>query len=469
MSKINDIILRKCNKSEGMHLSNNGALICRYIKNGILEQMEEVVVNNTDTSFDALIDHNDNVHIISGDNEGNILYIKKENEKWLRTYVISSTPEVNIDFNNFGIFQHYGNLSVIYTATQKDRTILCHQLLNGDSNKPNAVCELSERNKDVFYTVDSTGDVWLFCCEKKSSHFGAKKYIKEKNIWSDFYSIILDGKNITNFFVMSIEEKFYMSYKTSDGLKFRQFVKSELTAAEVKNKGREKLLSRRYMSNSSQPILRYEKDNIRLLWSSKAVVLSSNSTYNAENWQRMKEERINNTDILKTCKLCDANADSGDYDLFYISDNNICLYSHNDYFKKEKEKKRETVPEDAVKTPYAFMQKSRKDIEREKEQIMKQLGITKSNDFFEEETEKILSQREIQRFSSMDEKRQIKDNQPLKNKDVEILSELQKISKGLSELSGKIEKSNIIIMNTIQKRKSQDKKKKISVKVHKNH
>lgn len=469
MCRINDIILRKCDKSKGIHLSCNGALVCRYIKNGIVEQAEEVIINNTDTSFDALIDHHDNVHIISGDSKGNILYIKNENEKWLRAHIISSTPEINIDFNNFGIFRHGEKLSVIYTATQKNRTILCHQLLNNESGKLDAICDLSERNKEIFYIVDDAENAWIFCCEKNSCCFGVKKYIKEKNIWSEFYPIISDGENITDFFAISVGEKFYMSYKTNEGLKFRQLVKTELTATEnnatLKNRGREKLLSRRYTTNSSQPVLRCENNNIRLLWSSKTIVLSSNAAYNAENWQRMKEERIKNTDTVNTCKLCDANVDSINYDLFYISGSNICLYSYESYFKEER---RENVQMDVAKNPYTFMQKSREEIEREKEEIMKRLGITKSDDFFPSETEEMLSQREIQRFSSVNTKTQIKDDTQLKNKDDEILSVLRKISNGLSELSQKIEKSNRLIMNTTQNRKPQDKKKKILVKINKN-
>ena len=197
------------------------------------------------------------------------------------------------------------------------------------------------------------------------------------------------------------------------------------------------------------------------------IVLSSNATYNTENWQRMKEERIKNTDTVNTCKLCDANVDSIDYDLFYISGNDICLYSYKDYFKEER---RENMQIDTVKNPYSFMQKSREDIEKEKEKIMKQLGITKSNDSFELEDEQILSQKEIQRFSSAENTETTKHNSSLNTKDdLKIIEELQKISKELSVLSKKIENNDRIIMNEIQKRKPQNKKKKISVKVHKNH
>ena len=190
-----------------------------------------------------------------------------------------------------------------------------------------------------------------------------------------------------------------------------------------------------------------------LLWCSKKTVFYSYENKETGNWQRIKEESIDCDSTIEICRIRWDSSYKAGYDLMYIKDEKVNFYKNIYDLKKDREERR-------VKQNM----KSREEIEREKEQIMKQLGIAKSNDSFDLETEKNLINQEPHRFSSADGNAKKSTHEITKNKESEILNELKKICRNLDLLVDGMDK---IYKNNTRTGTATRKKKRISVKVHK--
>ena len=247
-------------------------------------------------------------------------------------------------------------------------------------------------------------------------------------------------------FVLDCEKTQCLCYKSNGGLLFGQII-------DGKKNEKSKLLSRRHGERACQPILIDEAERVGLLWCSKKTVFYSYENKETGNWQRIKEESIDCDSTIEICRIRWDSSYKAGYDLMYIKDEKVNFYKNIYDLKKDREERR-------VKQNM----KSREEIEREKEQIMKQLGIAKSNDSFDLETEKNLINQEPHRFSSADGNAKKSTHEITKNKESEILNELKKICRNLDLLVDGIDKIN---KNNTRTGTATRKKKRISVKVHK--
>lgn len=460
--KIDNIFLQKSTAGEGFYLqkTNENILMCRQILNGSISHKLTVVFDSPIQSFDAIIDSEDTVHIVLSDTKGNILHINNKENKWIKSYILNATPDVDIVFKNLYVFQHKATFSILYTARKGERNILCHQLIEENPQKPTVVSELSEHNDEIFLTSDNDGNIAAFFCEKALKTLGCKVFNVDNKQWSEFYSINIKVEKLSNLFVLNEKNIYFITYKTGDGLFLIQVEQTDIflnnTLRNQKN-GHEKLLSKRHTTDCLCPILRFKDGSLELFWSNGLMIFSSNANNRAENWQRIKEERVKTTDLIKICKLYNAESGITGYDIFYISNGKIKLYK-NEGFLEYKAEKAEKLPisENNIKT--------RETIEREKEEIMKRLGITKSNDSFELDGEDEWLTKEFHRFSTADKNNIPKQTLTSNFKIDEIITELKKINKELSVLSHIIGKDS---PKNQRKNKSKHNTKIILAKLHK--
>ncbi len=354
-----NIILKKKNGEDGFYLSRseNNELACREIIGGELAKMQSILssdINGTD--FDAIIDENDNLHIITGDKDGDVFYLRHSKERWERRCVLHAPKNSLTGTKDFFVFSQKQGLVLIYITWYKKEKVLCYQRLAEKIERPIAIAKISKERCEIFALQDTKGNISVFYIDEKSGELGRKKYIYEENKWSDFEVWETECGLSESIFAISKENKLYLCYKKRGNIAFRCIEDGQTIT-------KEQFLTQRHNKDCSKFVLDMKEKEVRLFWGNGQKIISANRAENNKRWSRLDKKTIENAKKIEVFKFCKMGTDAT-YGLGYLMSDRVFIADDSkEYFERRNAYKKVSNV------------KNKQKIETQKKLIREQLGI----------------------------------------------------------------------------------------------
>ena len=371
------IILKETGGDSGLYLCAENAALAAYDVSGGRLGGAQILGGCRGSVFDALIDGGNNIHILLGDDFGGITYIQRDGGRWSRGTLLKARDNGSARIGGVSIFRQNMLLSAVYTVLSDSGNIVCHQLINGGSGEVTAIDRIE--GERVFSVLDGDGSICVFYIPHKERKFGYRRLARGAADFGDF-TPVTDAADIREFFALPAPGRIYLCFKSGNEIRFKRIEYGIEGSALT----REVALTRRHGGGCLPPLLVRGERDIELIWGRGSFVFSSVSTNGGERWQRLTEERLEGAAELY--KICNA-ADGGcRYEIGCRADGRLKDCRGGEIFVKNAAAQNEVRAVGIRAEDFAGIEhknKSYDEIERQKEQIRKKLGITGGNDDFE--------------------------------------------------------------------------------------
>lgn len=464
----NNIILKKSNGRDGFYIFRSGGdeLLCRRITDGVISKQTDILFPGPVSDFDVTIDESDTLHIVFCNNDGSIVYMRNTKEKWTRGYLLKAKEKSDIRPKSFFVSKYKNEISVAYVIGQQDNKIVCCQTVGERIERPVALDSVCAENDSIFALQDLSGNILIFYTDKELK-FGYKRYSKDNGKWSAFVCIEEGRRRVRQFYACCDKSSVYMCYKINGGIRFRC-----ITGANGKVSA-EQTLTRKHIESCSDPVLSCKDEKIRLMWSDRRYVVSSETEKTVYRWSRMEEKKIAEAEQIILFKLCDAYSEIPEHNLGYIRNDRVRFWNSDEYFNiistEKKLEHSKKVVEDNYLNQADDAQYPKIDIEKERARIMEEMGIPRRKEnpasgFWEVDTD------EANKEVKMEKSTPLKHEKPAQSSDSvsgEILKELKNLAEMVSGLKNEVEKIKGVIRINAMRESEKTKKKRISAKVHK--
>ena len=371
------IILKETGGDSGLYLCAENAALAAYDVRGGRLGGAQLLGGCRGSVFDAVIDGGNNIHILLGDDFGGITYIQRDGGRWSRGTLLKARENGSARIGGVSIFRQNMLLSAVYTVLSDSGNIVCHQLINGGSGEVTAIDRIE--GERVFSVLDGDGSICVFYTSHKERKFGYRRLARGAADFGGF-TPVTDAADVREFFALPAPGRIFLCFKAGNEIRFRRIEYGIEGSALT----REVALTRRHGSGCLSPLLVRGERDIELMWGRGNAVFSSMSLGGGERGQRLTEERLEGAAELY--KICIA-ADGGcRYEVGCRAGGRLKDCRGGEIFVKNAAAQNEVRAIGSRAEDFAGIEhknKSYDEIERQKEQIRKKLGITGGNDDFE--------------------------------------------------------------------------------------
>lgn len=370
------IILKETGGDSGLYLCAENAALAAYDVRGGRLGGAQLLGGCRGSVFDAVIDGGNNIHILLGDDFGGITYIQRDGGRWSRGTLLKARENGSARIGGVSIFRQNMLLSAVYTVLSDSGNIVCHQLINGGSGEVTAIDRIE--GERVFSVLDGDGSICVFYTPHKERKFGYRRLARGEADFGGF-TPVTDAADIREFFALPAPGRIYLCFKAGNEIRFRRIEYGIEGSALT----REVALTRRHGGGCLSPLLVRGERDIELIWGRGSAVFSSVSL-GGERWQRLTEERLEGAAELY--KICIAADGVCRYEVGCRAGGRLKDCRGGEIFAKSAAAQNEVRAVGSRAEDFAGIEhknKSYDEIERQKEQIRKKLGITGGNDNFE--------------------------------------------------------------------------------------
>lgn len=455
-------ILLKSNGRDGFYILNTdrGELLCHRITDGAISRQSDILFFGHPSDSDTVIDEDDILHIVFCDNDGSIVYMRNTSEKWIRGYLLRAKENSDIRPNSFFVNNYKNEIFVVYTIGQQDNKIVCCQTIGNRIERPVALDRICAESDSIFALQDLKGSILVFYTDREQ-RFGYKRYSRKDGSWSAFVCIDESGKQVRQIYACCDKDNVYLCYKISGCIRFRCITSADGRASA------EQMLTRKHVESCSNPVLFCKDKKIRLMWSDRRRVVSSDAEKGAYIWSRIEEKKLADTGQIVLFKLCDAYSGVAEHNFGYIRNDRIRIWNGDEYIDFISGEKKSECSEKPIENSYSeqHLQNPKMNIEKERAYIMKEMGIPSrkenpTNGFREVDA----NESDTDKPSESKSKVELQCSDSLSD---EILKELKDLAKMMEKLKNDVETIKSVIKTNVIKEPNKANKKRISVKVHK--
>lgn len=306
------------------HFCHNSSGICFCTMTDAHTTEYDVLLEGGQSDYDVLIDDSDTIHLICQNSQGDIIYLKNEEQDWRKyTLLKSKSPSAYPkDFRNLRV----GNwISIIYAVDYKGKRLLSHHILE-NSDVPNAI---DYAVGEFACTRDEYGNIYLFYTNSAGVS-GWRRFIWSRKEWSEFTSAAANG-NIKNPHIY-VNEKVHIAAVAEGNVVYI-------------SGGDEKMLA----EEGTCPIILKNEASLYIMWKSMRDqrVWASLSNDNGSTFQRPTEFMAGRFAPVKLFGLACTSFEQYDARQCYgyIKDNTISLFLLGNFMRISRTPPKAVVPE----------------------------------------------------------------------------------------------------------------------------
>lgn len=171
------------------HFCHNSEGICYSSILGEQNSNYEVLLPDGEPDFDVIIDNNDNIHLVCQNQNGDIIYMTFDKEKWSKQVLMQSKSKENYP-KNFCLQRVVNWINILYSLEYKNNRIVAHQIIGNDGETPRV---LDYIDGDFSVAKDKFNNIFVVYQSHTYQNFGYMVYIWSKKEWSDFVAIPVEG------------------------------------------------------------------------------------------------------------------------------------------------------------------------------------------------------------------------------------------------------------------------------------
>ncbi len=357
----NHILLKRSGGTDGHYLfySPKQGLCCRAVKENVLGT-REVLIEHIRPDFDAVIDAENNIHIVCQDRKKNILYFFYHGEKWEKRIILQAKEGTEAYAGQFRLFYRSGYLRMTYVMEHKGEKLLCAHELHTENSVPQVLDVLDSERDGYAVTLNQSSDTVLCYYSKERQALGTQTYLWSQKKWGTFERI--EGKiapPIDLQIYADPQDTLHLCYKSNGTLYYRRkefrFEQSLWSA--------EQILARRQNNFSAAPAFFCTADRLWLCRTSGMALTAVTSPLQGGDWSR--EQEVTGSRGSKGILFLLHSAASSEAMAVprygFIRNNQIKLLGETDYFVAEK---KQSVRVDGVDIPIREIAASGSEVER---------------------------------------------------------------------------------------------------------
>lgn len=265
------------------------------------------------------------IHIVCQDERGSVLYLLYDGTSWKKSTLLESRTAKPY-MKNFIITELSGHINLLYTVENKEKLMLVHQILIGNSTPsvvdfiardsvPFCICKHQETDFSVFYTNENgTG------CEKIYK-WSQKQFLEPR--------LLEEGISV-KFAARQDNRTLYAAIRTIDDIKNLIYI--------IKNEDNEETQMPVYLDcmKDIAPIISHYGKKQYMVWTEHGNVMSS-CLGTDEKWSKPMQYAKSSKSEIKLYAICN----EGKYEYYYgiAREHDITLYGTDDILKKTPQKK----------------------------------------------------------------------------------------------------------------------------------
>lgn len=241
-------------------------------------------ISDNASDFDAIIDVNNNIHLIYQNKDRSIIYeVIKEKENF-KTEILKARSGNFAEIGKFRLFGNNKYSGAFYIIKNNDKNLLCCQFLK-ENTFPEVIGLICENFYEYIPLGDSFGNLYVIFCDANSSLIGVRMFKWSEKRWMEFKTFeVRDNIRMLSAF---IDEKniLHICYKSGDGLYYKN---AEISFDNFKWSG-EKLLTRQHIKASLKPIINKMDGVLMISWVTFEKIIAVMSADDGETWSKLRE------------------------------------------------------------------------------------------------------------------------------------------------------------------------------------
>ncbi len=281
MAKIcQSVVLQNGKNSMFIEQTKENQLLCKMMNYSKIT--EEVFELGSAVDFDAALDKIGDIHIVMTDEKGNMIYIRKSKDRWIRGVV-----KENLGAENVFVFSSGEGIMIFYGS---GNTLYC-QKISQEIQDPYMI----DKNADAetFYVIQKEdGDFLIIYINEEKKELGSRRFLRKSGTWQEFQSIS-QCNEIKHVFATDHGGDILVCYKAMDEIRFLKIGEST-----------QQSLTRRHTGRAQCPVVMTTGDGIKLCWLCDGRVFSSEKKGETSRWQRLEENRISDVEQMGIFKFC---------------------------------------------------------------------------------------------------------------------------------------------------------------------
>ncbi len=285
-----------------------GTFITQTQKNQVLCKMmnyskitDEVFELGNAVDFDAAVDKKGDIHIVMTDEKGNMIYVRKSKERWIRGVV-----KDNLGAENIFVFPLDEGIIVFYGS---EKTLYC-QKISQEIQDPYMIDKTAD--EETFHVVQKEdGDFLIIYINEEKKELGSRRSAGKSEVWQDFQPISQGGE-VKHIFATDHGGDVLVCYKAMDEIKFVKIGESS-----------QQSLTRRHTGRAQCPVIMTAGDGIKLCWLCDGRIFSSERKEGNSRWQRLEENRISDVEQVGIFKFCTTRTS---YKIGFVKNGYVCIW-----------------------------------------------------------------------------------------------------------------------------------------------
>lgn len=283
MAKIcQNVVLQNGRDSMFVTQTQENQVLCKVMRN--LKITEEVFELGSAVDFDAAADKFGDIHIVMTDEKGDMIYIRKSKERWIRGIV-----KENLKAENIFVFPLDEGVMVFYGSEKN----LCCQKITQEIHPAYVIDKTTDAG--AFFVVQrENGDFSIIYINEEKENLGSRNFLSKSESWQDFQPIS-QCDEVKHVFATAHGGAVLVCYKEMDEIKFVKIGESS-----------QQSLTRRHTGRAQCPVIMTTGDRIKLCWLCDDRVFSSERKEESSRWQRLEENKISDVEQAGVFKFCNS-------------------------------------------------------------------------------------------------------------------------------------------------------------------
>lgn len=275
-----NVVLQSGKDSMFVTQTQENQVLCK-VMNG-LKITEEVFQLGGAVGFDAAVDKMGDIHIVMTDEKGDMIYIRKSKDRWIRGVV-----KENLGAENIFVFPLDKGVMIFYVS---EKTLYC-QKITREIQPPYAIDKTAYAG--TFFVVQrENGDFLITYINEEKRELGARRFSSKGDTWQDFQTIS-QCDEVKYVFATDHGDDILICYKAMDEIRFVKI-----------GEGSQQSLTRRHTGRAQCPVIMTAGGGIKLCWLCDGRVFASERKDENLRWQRLEETPISDVEQVGIFKFC---------------------------------------------------------------------------------------------------------------------------------------------------------------------